>query len=38
MMLLKNVYNAKIKNIKDEMPDITDLAANTAFNAENKWS
>ena len=30
MMLLKNyiyIYNAKIKNVEDEMTDITNLAA-----------
>ena len=25
----KDVYNAKIKNIEDKIPDITNLAANT---------
>ena len=30
----KDVYNAKIKNIEDEIPDITNLAANTTINAK----
>ena len=30
----KNVYNAKIKNIEDKIPDITNLASNTTLNAE----
>ena len=34
MMLLKNIYNAKIRNIEDRIPDITNLAANTILNAE----
>ena len=25
----EDVYNAKIKSIKDQIPDITDLASNT---------
>ena len=33
MMLLKDVYNAKIKNIEDKLPDITNLATNTTLNA-----
>ena len=33
-MLKKDVYNAKIKNIDDEIPDITNLATTTALNAE----
>ena len=33
-MLKKDVYNAKIKNIDDEIPDITNLAATTALNAK----
>ena len=33
----KDVYNAKIKNIEDKIPDITNLATKTALNAvENK--
>ena len=34
MMLLKNVYNAKIKNIEDKIPDITTLATNASLYAE----
>ena len=30
----KDVYNAKIKNIDDKIPDITNLAANTTLNAK----
>ena len=30
----KNVYNAKIKNIEDKIPDITNLAINTTLNAK----
>ena len=33
-MLKKDVYNAKIKNIDDEIPDITNLATTTALNAK----
>ena len=34
----KVVYNAKIKNIEDKMPNITNLATNTTHNAEmSKW-
>ena len=29
----KDVYNAKIKNIEDKMPDITNLATKTTLNA-----
>ena len=29
----KDVYNAKIKNIEDEIPDITSVATNTPLNA-----
>ena len=33
MMLLKKVvYNAKIKNIQDKIPDITNLDTNTTLN------
>ena len=28
----KDVYNAKIKNIEDKIPDITNLATTTALN------
>ena len=30
----KYVYNAKIKNIEDKIPDITNLATNTILNAK----
>ena len=30
----ENLYNAKIKNIEDKIPDITDLATNTPLNAK----
>ena len=30
----KCVYNAKMKNVIDEIPDITNLATNTALNAK----
>ena len=30
----KDVYNAKIKNIEDKIPDITNFTANTTRNAE----
>ena len=33
-MLKKDVYNAKIKNIDDEIPGITNLATTTALNAK----
>ena len=33
-MLKKDVYDAKIKNIDDEIPDITNLATTTALNAK----
>ena len=29
----KNVHNAKIKNIEDKIPDITNLATNASLNA-----
>ena len=29
----KDVYNAKIKNIEDKIPDITNLATNASINA-----
>ena len=34
MMLLKDVYTAKIKNIAEKIPDITNLATNTTINAK----
>ena len=30
----KDVYNAKINNIEDKIPDITNLATNTTLNAK----
>ena len=30
----KDVYNAKIKNIEDKLPDITNLATNASVNAK----
>ena len=30
----KDVYNAKIKNIEDKVPDISNLATNTTLNAK----
>ena len=30
-VIRKDVYNAKIKNIEDEIPDITNLAIDTAI-------
>ena len=33
-VLKKDVYNAKIKNIEDNIPDITNLATNTTLNAK----
>ena len=33
MLLKKDVYNAKIKNIEDKIPDVTNLATNTTLNA-----
>ena len=37
MMLLKKVvYNAKIKNIQDKIPDITNVATNTTLNGNAK--
>ena len=33
--VVKNdVYNAKIQNIEDKIPDITNLATNTTLNAK----
>ena len=31
-MLKKDVYNNKIKNIEDKIPDITNLGTNTTLN------
>ena len=33
-VVIKDVYNAKIKNIEDKIPDITNLAINTTLNAK----
>ena len=30
----KDVYNAKIKNIEDKIPDITNLATNASLNVK----
>ena len=30
----KDVYHAKIKNIEDKIPDITNLATNTTLNSK----
>ena len=30
----KDIYNAKIKDIEDKIPDITNLATNTTLNAK----
>ena len=30
----KDVYNGKIKDIIDKIPDVTNLAANTTLNAQ----
>ena len=34
MALLKNMSDAKIKNIEDKIPDITNIATNTTLNAK----
>ena len=31
----KDTYNAKIKNIEDKIPDVTNLATNTTLNAKH---
>ena len=33
-MVKKDVYNPKIKNIEDKIPDITNFAANASLNAK----
>ena len=33
-MVKKDIYNAKIKNIEEEIADITNLATNTILNAK----
>ena len=30
----KDIYNAKIKNIEDKLPDITNLATNASVNTK----
>ena len=32
----KDAHNAKIKNIEDKIPDITNLATNVSFNPKIK--
>ena len=32
----KHVYNAKIKNLEDKIPDVTNSAINTTLNAKIK--
>ena len=34
LLLKKDVYNAKIKNIENKTPDITNLATKTTLNAK----
>ena len=34
MMLLKKIYNAKIKNIADKIPDTTNLASKATLDAK----
>ena len=34
MLLKENVYNAKVREMQDKIPDITNLAANTTLNAK----
>ena len=34
MVLKKDVYNAKIKDIEEKIPDITNVATNTTLNAK----
>ena len=34
VVVKKKYYNAKIKNIEDEIPSITELATNAAFDAK----
>ena len=33
-VIKKDVHNAKIKNIEDKIPDITNLTTKTALNAK----
>ena len=32
--VIKDVYNAKIKNIEGKIPDITNVATNVTLNAK----
>ena len=34
MLLKKDEYNTKIKDIEDKIPNITNLATNTTINAK----
>ena len=34
VVVKKNVYNVKIKNIEDKIPDITNLATNASLTAK----
>ena len=34
MLLKKDVYHAKIKNVEDKISDISNLANNTTLNAK----
>ena len=34
ILLKKDVYNAKIKDIEDKIPDVTTLATRTTLNAK----
>ena len=34
ILLKKDVFHAKIRNIEDKIPDITNLATNTALNVK----
>ena len=34
MLLQKDVYSAKIKNIEDKIPDITNFATKTTLNVK----
>ena len=34
MLLKKDVHNAKMKNIEDKIPDITNLATKTTLSAK----
>ena len=37
-VIKKGVYNAKIKDIEDNIPDITNVATNASLNAKKKIS